>query len=132
MINNILATITKLLLGVLYFTESESHFTVADWGKTAPLQLKQKIANRYQAPLSDLKALDHSAFFKHLTSKIDTSDAPMAANAQKIAEVYSFLKQNLSGIQVFRVEGATKIPVLITGYLPDNTCIVIETFAIET
>ncbi|MCZ4225012.1 nuclease A inhibitor family protein [Pedobacter rhodius] len=132
MSNNILTTITKLLLGVLYFTESESHFTATDWGKIPPAQLQQKIANQYHVPLSDLKILDHATFFNHVISKVDASDAPMLANAQKIAELYSFLKQNLSGIQVIRVEGKTKIPVLIVGYLPDSTCIAIETFAIET
>jgi len=47
--NNILATITKLLLGVLYFTESESPFTVTNWGKIPPEQLLHKIAEAYQS-----------------------------------------------------------------------------------
>ncbi|WP_025144004.1 nuclease A inhibitor family protein [Pedobacter jeongneungensis] len=130
--NNILATITKLLLGVLYFTESESPFKVDDWGKITSAELLQKIAIEYQASPSSLKQIDQIAFFEHLISKVDPSDAPMVENAHKIAACYAFLKQNLSNITVIRVEGASRIPVLIAGYLPDGTCIVIETFAIET
>lgn len=130
--NNILATITKLLLGVLYFSESESPFKAADWGKITPAELLQKIAIQYQSDPSSLKQIDQAVFFDRLISKVDASDAPMVENAGKIAALYTFLKQNLSNITVTRVEGASKIPVLIAGYLPDGTCIVIETLAIET
>ncbi|MBB6239506.1 hypothetical protein HDC90_004159 [Pedobacter sp. AK013] len=130
--NNILATITKLLVGVLYFTESESPFKVADWGKIPPAQLLQKIAAQYHSAPSNLKQLDHVTFFNHLISKVDASDAPMVENARKIALFYASLKQNLSNIQVIRVEGSNSIPVLITGYLPDGSCVVIETLAVET
>lgn len=130
--NNILATITKLLLGVLYFTESESPFNTADWGKITPAELLQKIAAQYHSAPSNLKQLDHAAFFNHLVSKVDESDAPMVENARKIAAFYSSLKQNLSNIQVIRVEGGSRIPVLITGYLPNGNCVVVETFAVET
>lgn len=130
--NNILATITKLLLGVLYFSESESSFKAADWGKITPTELLQKIAIQYQSDPSILKQIDQAVFFDQLISKVDASDAPMVENASKIATFYTFLKQNLSNIAVIRVEGASRIPVLIAGYLPDGTCIVIETFAIET
>ena len=130
--NNILVTITKLLLGVLYFTESESPFTATDWGKIPPAELLQKIAAQYQSSPSNLKQLDHAAFFNHLISKVDPNDAPMVENAGKIDALYSFLKQNLSNIQITRVEGASRIPVLITGYLPDGSCLAIQTFAVET
>ncbi|MGN7989119.1 nuclease A inhibitor family protein [Pedobacter sp. 22226] len=130
--NNILATITKLLLGVLYFSESESPFKVADWGKIAPSDLLQKIASQYHSDLSSLKQVDQVAFFDRLISKVDPSDAPMVENAQKIEALHAFLEQNLSNISVIRVEGASRIPVLITGYLPDGTCLVLETLAVET
>jgi len=132
MSNNILVTITKLLFGVLYFTESESPFKAADWGKVPPAELLQKIAVQYHSAPSHLKLLDHAVFFNHLVSKVDVADAPMVENAHKITAFYSSLKQNLSNIQVIRVEGASRIPVLITGYLPDGNCVVIETFAVET
>jgi len=130
--NNILATITNLLLGVLYFTESESPFTVTNWGKIPPEQLLQKIAEAYQSPPGNLKQLDQHAFFQHLTSKVDATDAVMVENVHKVEEIHTFLVQNLSDIQITRVEGTSRIPVLITGYLPDGTCLVIETFAVET
>lgn len=130
--NNILATITKLLLGVLYFTESESPFKAADWGKITPAALLQKIAIQYHSDPSNLKQIDQAAFFDRLISKVDKADIPIVENAGKIATFYTFIKQNLSNITVIRVEGASRIPVLIAGYLPDGTCIVMETFAIET
>ncbi len=130
--NEILATISKLLLGVWYFTESESPFKAADWGKITPSALLQKIAIQYNADPSNLKQIDQAAFFDSLISKVDKADAPMVENAGKISHFYTFLKQNVSNITVIRVEGASRIPVLIAGYLPDGTCIVIETFAIET
>ncbi|MNI58375.1 Nuclease A inhibitor-like protein [compost metagenome] len=130
--NSILATITKLLLGVLYFTESESPFKAANWGKITPAELLQKIAAEYHSAPQNLKQVEHPAFFNHLTSKIDAADTPMVENAGKIEAFYSALKQSLTNLQVIRVEGASRIPVLITGYLADGTCIVIETFAVET
>ncbi|WP_293788774.1 nuclease A inhibitor family protein [uncultured Pedobacter sp.] len=130
--NNILVAITKLLLGVWYFTESESPFKASDWGKILPSELSQKIAVQYHADPSHLKQINQAAFFDHLISKVDKSDALMVENAGKIADLHNFLKQNLSHITVIRVEGASRIPVIIAGYLPDGTCIVIETFAIET
>jgi len=132
MSNSILTTITKLLLGVLYFSESESPFKVADWGKITPAALHQAIASHYQANTSNLKPLDHIAFFNHLTSKADATDAPMVENARKITALQAFIVQNLSNIQVTRVEGNSKIPVIITGYLHDGTCLAIETSAVET
>jgi len=130
--NNILTTITKLLLGVLYFSESESPFKVADWGKIPPVILQQEIASRYQSTPSDLKQVDHITFFNHIISRVDAADTPMVENARKITELYNFIRQNLSNIQVTRVEGSSKIPVIITGYLADGTCLAIETFAVET
>ena len=130
--NNIVATITKLLLGVWYFTESESPFKAADWGKITSSELLKEIAIKYNADPSNLKQIDQADFFDGLISNVDQADAPMVENAGKIADFYTFLKQNLSNITVVRVEGASRIPVLIAGYLTDGTCIVIETFAIET
>ena len=132
MSNNILTTITKLLLGVMYFSESESPFKASDWGKIPPAALQQEIASRYQSALSNLKQVDHNAFFNHITSKVDAADAPMVENARKITELYNFIRQNLSNIQVTRVEGSSKVPIIITGYLPDGSCLAIETFAVET
>ncbi|KIA96634.1 hypothetical protein OC25_02620 [Pedobacter kyungheensis] len=132
MSNNILTTITKLLVGVMYFSESESPFKVADWGKIPPAALQQEIASRYQSALSDLKQVDHTAFFNHITSKVDAADTPMVENARKITELHNFIRQNLSNIQVTRVEGSSKVPIIITGYLPDGSCLAIETFAVET
>ena len=132
MSNNILTTITKLLVGVMYFSESESPFKVADWGKIPPAALQQEIASRYQSALTNLKQADHTAFFNHITSKVDAADAPMVENARKITELHNFIRQNLSNIQVTRVEGSSKVPIIITGYLPDGSCLAIETFAVET
>lgn len=132
MSNNILTTITKLLLGVLYFSESESSFKVSDWGKIPPAALQQEIASHHQSALSSLKQVDHTAFFNHITSKVDAADAPMVENAHKITGLHNFIRQNLSNIQVTRVEGSSKVPIIITGYLPDGSCLAIETFAVET
>lgn len=132
MSNNILTTITKLLLGVLYFSESESPFKVSDWGKIPPAALQQEIASHYQSALSNLKQVDHTAFFNHITSKVDAADAPMVENARKITELHNFIRQNLSNIQVTRVEGSSEVPIIINGYLPDGSCLAIEIFAVET
>ncbi|GGH15959.1 MULTISPECIES: nuclease A inhibitor family protein [Pedobacter] len=130
--HNILTTITRLLLGVLYFSESESPFKATDWGKIPPSALQQEIASRYQSAPFNLKQVDNIAFFDHLISKVDPGDAPMVENMRKIEALRTFIVQNLSNIQVTRVEGSTKIPIIITGYLPDGSCLAIETFAIET
>jgi Nuclease A inhibitor-like protein len=120
------------LSGVWYFTESESPFKAADWGTITPSELLQKIAIQYKSDPSNLKQINQAGFFDSLISKVDKADAPMVENASKIADFYTFLEQNLSNITVVRVEGASRIPVLIAGYLPDGNCIVIETFAVET
>ncbi|NTE02161.1 hypothetical protein G6M26_09055 [Agrobacterium tumefaciens] len=130
--NNILAIMTKLLLGALYFTETESPFIVADWGKIPPTELLSKIATHYHSDPSNLKQINPADFFNHLISKVDPADTPMVENAKKIQTIYSHLEKNLSSLKVIRIEGASRIPVLITGYLPDGTCVVIETLAVES
>jgi hypothetical protein len=130
--NTIITTLSDLTKGVLYFSESESPFVVGNWGKVPPADLSGKIATKHAADANQLKVLDPKAFFDRIVAKADPADLPTVENAQKIYAFYEYAQKNLSNLQVTRVEGDFSIPIAITGYLPDGTCIVIQTQAVET
>lgn len=128
----IISGITEILDGALYFSESENPFTVSDWGHVDASGLTAKIVSEQQAQPADLKQTDTSAFFQRISNSTDPSDEVLIQNAAKLQKLQQYLNDHLTDIQVTRVEGSSRIPVIITGYLPDNTCIAIQTVAIET
>jgi hypothetical protein len=130
--STLLTTLSNLARGMLYFSESESPFVVDNWGQVPASGLSAKIINEYSTDAGVLKALEHKAFFEHLVTKADPSDLLMVENAQKISAFYEYAQSALSGLQVTRIEGAARIPIIITGYLPDGSCIAIQTQAVET
>lgn len=130
--NLIISTLSDLTQGMLYFSESENPFVLSNWGHIPTAALATEIATKNAVPTSQLRAVDPSAFFEKLTTKVDPSDQPMVENAKKIAAFYAYAQKNLSHLQVTRVEGARRIPIVITGYTPDGHCIAIQTQAVET
>lgn len=128
----IISGITEIIDGALYFSESENPFTVSDWGHVAPDALASKIVSEQQADPAHLKQADASVFFQRITRSTDPADEVLTQNAAKLQKLQQYLNDHLSDIQVTRIEGTSRIPIIITGYLPDNTCIAIQTVAIET
>jgi hypothetical protein len=128
----IISGISEIIDGALYFSESENPFTVSDWGQVDVSGLTAKIASEQHAEHADLKQTDTSAFFQRITNSTDPTDNVLTENAAKLQKLQQYLNNHLTDIQVTRVEGSSRIPVIITGYLPDNTCIAIQTVAIET
>jgi len=122
----------SLLNGVLYFSESENPFIVSDWGKILVSDLPQQIAEHFDRRPEDLKRIEPDTFFEKIVHRADPSDRIVIEHAQKLAAFYQKIKFSLSNIQVTRVEGKVQIPILITGYTEDGTCLVAETLSIET
>ncbi|WP_316805430.1 nuclease A inhibitor family protein [Pedobacter nototheniae] len=128
----VLNTITDLLKGTLYFSESESPFTVNNWGQVTKTDLTGKIAAITNAAPEQLKTINIDVFFEHLTSKADPADLNMVKNAAKLRTFYEYLKKNLTDLQVTRAETGSRIPIIISGYLSDGSCIAVQTQAVET
>lgn len=124
--------ISTVIDGALYFSESENPFSVSDWGAADPAALAEKIAAEHAVTTANLRQIDAAAFFERISNSTDPSDEVLVQNASKLKNLYQYLHDNLSNIQVTRVEGNSRVPIIITGYLPDNTCIAIQTAAIET
>lgn len=118
--------------GALYFSESEHPFTVSDWGAVAPGERNDKIAAMLQADPGSLKQVDPAGFFERLGRSSDPGDEVLVQNAAKLNKLFTYLQEQLSDITVTRAEGSSRIPIVITGYLPGQSCIAIQTTAIET
>lgn len=130
--NAAFAMLSGLAQGMIYFSESEAPFTVDNWGNIPGNALSQNIAAKYNADPSQLKMLEVNSFLGHLIAKADPTDIPMMENAKKIKAFYEYVKENLSDLRVYRIEGSARIPIIIIGYLADGSCVAIQTKAIET
>lgn len=128
----ILPQLTDYLQGLLYFSESEATLTVQDLGYLPKEQLNNEIAVQNNVNPETIKSIDPTDFFEGILKTADPADDVIIENAQKFQELYSFLKSNYTDIQVHRIEGDTKIPLIITALQPDNSCIAISTYAIES
>lgn len=121
-----------MLVGVLYFSETENPIKVNDWGKISPSNVPAKIATLHQVDINQVKSINTNDFFEKLSKSADPRDEVMVQNAQKIANFYQLIKENLRDIQVYRAEGSSRIPVIIVGFTTDGACIAFETLAVET
>lgn len=128
----LLSEIRAITEGALYFSESENPFSVSDWGQVSQETLRDKIASEAGVDPASLKQVDPEYFFQRLSRSTDPDDEVLNQNATKLGKLYPYLQQHLQDIQVSRAEGNSRIPIVITGYTPDQTCIAIQTVAIET
>lgn len=130
--NTLLKELTGKIDGILYFSESEYPLTIEQWGVLPPAEVHDKIAALNHVSPDVLKSVEEEAFFSHIITAADPNDTPIVANAQKFKALQQFLRENLTGIQVTRVEAGASIPVYITGNQADGTCIALITTAIES
>ncbi|MEI3796610.1 MULTISPECIES: nuclease A inhibitor family protein [unclassified Chitinophaga] len=128
----LLKQLTDKTAGILYFSESEYPLTIEQWGVLPPADVHGKIAALHHVSPDVLRSVEEEAFFSHITAAADPNDAPIVANAQKFKALRQFLRENLTNIQITRVEAGASIPVYITGHQADGTCIALTTTAIES
>ncbi|HVI48770.1 MAG TPA: nuclease A inhibitor family protein [Chitinophaga sp.] len=127
-----LEKLTDKIAGILYFSESEYPLTIEQWGILPAATLPEKIATLNVVEQNVLRPVNADDFFNEIERTADPNDKPIVENAQKFKTLYQFLKENLSNIQVTRVETGASIPVYITGFLPDGSCIALQTTSIES
>ncbi|RAJ20853.1 nuclease A inhibitor family protein [Pedobacter cryoconitis] len=130
--NQILSELAEKTQGLFYFSESEAPLTIVNLGQVPKDQLNAKLVQLNSESPGTLTTIDQDAFFGKIVTTADPGDQVMVANAQKFTVLYTYLKDNFSAIQVTRIEAGVNIPILITAYLPDGTCILLATYAIET
>lgn len=130
--NNVITDLSEMAKGMLYFSESESPFLINNWNHIPLTSLTAEIAAKHSVAISQLRTIEPKAFFERLLTNVDPADQPMVENARKIRVFYDYIQQHLSNLQVTRVEGTARIPIVITGYTPDGHCIAVQTQAIET
>jgi hypothetical protein len=130
--NTLLVQLTTKINGILYFSESEYPLTIEQWGVVPPTEVQPKIAALNNVSPDLLKSVAADAFFSHIITAADPNDTPIVENAQKFKALQQFLQENLTNIQVTRVEAGSSIPVYITANQPDGTCIALITTAIES
>lgn len=124
--------LTDKIAGILYFSESEYPLTLEQWGTLPATELAKKIATLNKVEPATLKAVKEEDFFNEIERTADPNDTPIVENARKFKALHQFLKENLTNIQVTRVEGGTNVPLYITGYRPDGTCVALLTTSIES
>ncbi|KIO76651.1 hypothetical protein TH53_14030 [Pedobacter lusitanus] len=130
--NQILSDLSEKTKDLLYFSESEAPVVVADLGQLPKDQLNAKLIELNSENPGTLKTIDHNEFFDYLVKRADPGDSYMVDNANKFTALHTYLKDNFSAIQVSRIEGGTTVPIIITAYRPDSSCVALSTYAIET
>lgn len=130
--NQILTELAEKTQGLFYFSESEALLTIENLGQVPKDQLSAKLVQLNSETPGTLQTIDEDAFFEKIVNTADPGDQVMVANARKFNVLHTYLKDNFSDIQIARIEGGVNVPIIITAYLPDGTCIAITTYAIET
>ncbi|AOM77275.1 nuclease A inhibitor family protein [Pedobacter steynii] len=130
--NQILPELSTRIQGLFYLSESEAPLVIEQLGALSKEQVSTKIAELNAAAPDALVTVEPDAFFEKILKSADPNDDIVIANANKFQELHSFLKSNFSGIQVTRIEDGVKVPIIITAFLPDNTCVALNTYAIES
>lgn len=130
--NQILPELSTKIQGLFYLSESEAPLVIEKLGALPKEQVNAKIAELNAAAPETLIAVEPASFFEKILKSADPNDDIVLANANKFQELHTFLKSNFSGIQVTRIEDGVKVPIIITAFLPDNTCIALSTYAIES
>lgn len=125
-------TLQPLIAGVWYISESENPFTFEDMGRITNEAVLKEIAAENNAPAEEIKRVAPDVFFEKIERTADPADALIVKNASRIKTMYNWLKENLTNIEVYRVESGVRVPVYITGFLPDGNCVAIKTFSIES
>ncbi len=125
-------TLQAHLDGLLYFSESEAPLLSEKLGPLGEEELRAKIAMQNDKDPQSLSSIDPAAFFSDILNQADPGDRVIMENAQKFGELYTFLKNNCSNLQVFRLEGGTRVPIIITAVLPDQDTLSLSTYAIES
>ncbi|AMQ01558.1 hypothetical protein AY601_4729 [Pedobacter cryoconitis] len=130
--NQILTELAEKTQGLFYFSESEAPLTIENFGQVPKDQLNEKLVQLNSENPGTLTRIDPEAFFEKIVNTADPGDQVMVGNAQKFTELHTYLKDNFSDILITRIEGGVNVPIIITAYLSDGTCITIATYAIET
>lgn len=130
--NKVLPELSTRIQGLFYLSESEAPLVIEKLGALPKEQLNAKIAELNAAAPETLINVKPEDFFEKILKSADPADDIVMANAHKFQELHTFLKDNCSGIQVTRIEDGVKVPIIITAFLPDDTCIAVTTYAIES
>lgn len=129
---NVLATATSLIDGLLYLSESESNFDafeLCDIASEADLKaalLKEKGLEQTEVATGD--AVD---FFVKLIQMADPNDEFMMEQKSKFEVLQTFLKDNFKDIQLYRA-GKTQVHIFITATNGDGNYLVLHTLSVET
>jgi len=130
--NQILSGLSEKTKNLLYFSESEAPLVIENLGQLPKDQLNAKLTELNSETPGTLKTIDQDVFFDYLVKRADPGDHFMVDNANKFIAIHTYLKENFSDIQVSRIEGGVNVPIIITAYQPDGSCISLSTYAIET
>ncbi|MBB5636385.1 hypothetical protein HDF26_005037 [Pedobacter cryoconitis] len=130
--NQILSGLSEKTKDLLFFSESEAPLLIENLGQLPKDQLDKKLIELNSENPGTLKTLDPDEFFAYLVKRADPGDHYMVDNANKFTAIYAYLKANFSDIAVKRIEGGVHVPIIITAYQPDGSCISLSTYAIET
>jgi protein associated with RNAse G/E len=118
--------------GLVYYSESDNPYTIDSLESITIDQVPFEIAVQHSASEGIIKQLDVDMFFQHVIAAADPNDLVFVLNAKKTEALYHFLKENLSGLTVFRIESGVRIPIYIVGALQNGSLVAIKTISVET
>src|SRR5579864_8701045 len=126
-----IAALTTASRGLLYPSESDEPFTAFTWKGVEGELTKEKLLKRARKPAtSRVQEVPLKDFFRDLTTEQDWHGEEEKATVEKYRNLLEVLRQNLSGVKVFKV-GATKVDVFIVGKTNEGGWAGLTTTAVE-
>lgn len=127
----ILPELQAHLDGLLLMSESEAPLTAENMGQMSEKDLLDKLTAEHGETAS-VNVIPAADFFDKISRTADPNDQIVTANAERFQQLYTYLKEHTTEIEVIRVEGEVQVPVIITALQADGSRLALSTYAVES
>ncbi|MBW4445007.1 MAG: nuclease A inhibitor family protein [Plectolyngbya sp. WJT66-NPBG17] len=129
---NLIATLQKLVENLYWMSETDAPIQVLCWKDCGAIETEEQLLERTKHSAADrVEIVDLDRFFEPVVTEQDWFGDEEKETAARYRSLLSALKQNLSGIRVYRI-GAVEIDVYIVGLTEAKSVVGIATQIVET
>lgn len=128
---SVLLTLTYLVNGMLYSSESDNPFTVLEWGKINDSDIKGAIVKHYGSTAEPMPVSTDAFFNKYIHRMEMSGDDVMIATIKNYQKLYDFVKANFKHVDVYRC-GSIRVGIYLVLKTKDDEVFVLSTLSIET
>lgn len=129
--SSINVSLSNLVKGILYSSESDYPFTVLEWGKLDDDEVKATIIKHYGTTAEPTPLAIDSFFSKYIHRMEMSGDEVMIATIKDYQKLYDFIKANFVSADVYRC-GSMKVGIYMVFKTSDNEVFALTTISIET